>query len=203
MDSLTTTGKDVRMDAKAKCSRPAEPPRSVTRTLPERRLKTSTFLGMLLFLQRNNRLSEDQERFVLKLQGKVKFEELQSAIELLRRLTESPRAAARASQDLEACLRKCGRLPAKSRPAENRRIGVGYRDKGSLRPKHKPHAEAGLQWWSEDLQPALLHPPEEPRWITAEELFGKDHYDPIQELALRAVFGQNLSQMLPRGEFQE
>jgi hypothetical protein len=50
-------------------------------------------------------------------------------------------------------------------------------------------------WWSEDLQIALLEEniPDEPRWITAEELFGTEGYEPIQELALRAVLTQTLS----------
>lgn len=200
MSTLTST-QQVQLDGSGQTHRSAEPPHSATRPLHKvKRLKTSSFLGYLLFLQRNKQLSEDQERFLLKLQGKVKFEELEAAILLLKKLLGSPRSAARSKEDLELALRKCGRLPAKSRTPEVRRIGVGYRDKGSLRPKHRPPAVPGLCWWSEDLDPALLQKPEEPRWITAEELFGRERYDPIQELALRAVFGQNLNRLLPTFE---
>lgn len=174
-----------------KRKRPAEPPRSASRPPKRKRLKTSTFLGYLLFLQRNKQLSDTQERFVLRLQAKVKLEELTSAIKLLVGLTESPRAAARAKSDLELAKERCGRIEAKSIRQEQRRIGVGYRDKGSLRPTHRAKEVPGLQWWSDDLHPALLHPPEEPTWITAEELFGRERYDPIQELALISVFGQS------------
>lgn len=199
--SILNTNQNVQLDGSGQTHRSAEPPHSVTRSDSKiKRLKTSTFLGYLLFLQRNKSLSEDQERFLLKLQAKVKFEELQSAILLLQKLLASPRAAARSKEDLELALRKCGRLPAKSSRPEVRRIGVGYRDKGSLRPKHKPPAVPGLMWWSEDIDPALLHKPEEPCWITAEELFGPERYDHIQELALRAVFGQNLNTLLPTFE---
>jgi hypothetical protein len=41
-----------------------------------------------------------------------------------------------------------------------------------------------LIWWSEDIAPALLEVPEDPRFITAEELYGSEQYNQIQELAL-------------------
>lgn len=174
--------------------RPAEPPRTVTRTSNEKRLKRSTFLGYLLYLQKNNRLVEDQQRYLLKLQSTVNEEELVASIELLRGLMQSPRSAARAEKDLQAVIQRCPRIPAKSPLPEQRRIGVGYRDKGSLRPLTRPSEEPGLMWWSDDLLPTLLERniPEEPRWITAEELFGMKGYDPIQELAMLAVLSQNL-----------
>lgn len=179
--------------------RPAEPPRAVSRPSNERRLKKSTFLGYLLYLQKQGRLCEDQERYLLRLQSTVQELELLSAIELLRALGASPRSAARAEQDLQAVLKRCPRLQAKSVLPERRRIGVGYRDKGSLRPSHRPTGIPGRMWWSDDLRPALLNVPEEPRWITAEELFGKEGYDPIQELSLRAVLSQTLTYLNPLG----
>lgn len=181
-------------------TRPAEPPRAVSRPSNERRLKKSTFLGYLLYLQKIQRLSEDQERYLLRLQSTVQEQELLSAIELLRALVASPRSAARAEQDLRAVQSRCPRLQAKSVLPERRRIGVGYRDKGSLRPSHRPSEIPGRMWWSDDLRPALLVIPEEPRWITAEELFGSEGYDPIQELALRQVWGQNSPRLLPRSQ---
>lgn len=181
--------------------RPAEPPRAVSRPQQDSgkpksgRLKKSTFLGMLLYLQKSGQLSEDQERYLLRLQGTVQEQELLAAIELLRHLVASPRSAARAKQDLEAARQRCPRLQAKSVLPERRRIGVGYRDKGSLRPSARPSEVPGRMWWSDDLHPALLPKfiPEEPRWITAEELFGTEGYEILQELALRAVLTQTLN----------
>jgi hypothetical protein len=180
--------------------RPAETPHSITRTSKEKRLNRHTFLGLLLFQMRNNLLSEEQERFVIRLQSKANLQELAAAIELLTKLSKSPRSKARSQGDLALALKKCGRIPAKSKTAEARRIGVGYRDKGALRPRHKVKDLGSRSWWSEDLAPALLVQPEEPRWISAEELFGKDQYSPIQELALRATFGQSTIHLLP-GEY--
>jgi hypothetical protein len=176
--------------------RPAVTPRAISRPQKEKRLKTSTFLGLLLFLQRNNQLTEDQQRFVLKLQANSKLEELESAFILLRKLEVSSRTLARSASDLELARKKCGRIEAKSHSPEARRIGVGYRDKGALRPAHKARTVGSISFWSDDLAPALLVPPEEPRWISSEELFGSKGYDPIQELALRAVFGQNSTSLL-------
>jgi hypothetical protein len=187
----------VRKDCEAQDNekRPAEPPRAVSRTSKEKRLKKSTFLGYLLYLQKVRRLGEGQERYLLRLQSTVQEEELLAAIQLMRGLVLSQRSAARAEQDLRAVLQRCPILPAKSVLPEQRRIGVGYRDKGSLRPTHRPAPQPDRMWWSEDLQPALLEEniPEEPRWITAEELFGAEGYDPIQELALLAVLSQTFA----------
>lgn len=170
--------------------RPAEPPRAVSRPSNERRLKKSTFLGYLFFLQKSGRLSEDQERYLLRLQSTVQEQELLAGIELLRALVASPRSAARAEQDLKNVQQRCPRIQAKSVLPERRRIGVGYRDKGSLRPTHRPSETPGRMWWSEDLRPALLEKfiPEEPRWLTAEELFGSEGYDTLQELSLRQLY---------------
>lgn len=161
--------------------RPAEAPHSVSRPLTERRLNRSTFLGYLLFHQRNRRLTEEQERFVIRLQSKVKLQELTAAIELLKKLSLSPRSAARAQSDLELALRKCGRISAKSITPEARRIGVGYRDKGALRPSHRPREESPDDLlWSQDLSPDLSIQPEEPTWISSEELFGTEQYAQIK-----------------------
>lgn len=177
--------------------RSAETPRLITRPPKEKRLNRSTFLGYLLFLQRKHRLSEEQERFVIRLQSKASLQELAAAIELLTKLSKSERSAARAQSDLELAFERCGRIPAKSKSPEERRIGVGYKDKGALRPTHKPREIAEDGWWSEDLAPALLVQPEEPRWISSEELFGMAQYSEIQELALRAVFAQKTQRYLP------
>lgn len=157
---------------------PAEPPRSISRaSIKERRLRPSRFLGYLLFLQREGRLSEDQERYLLKLQANSKFSTLEAAIQLLGKLIQSPRSISRSERDLQEVLRRCPRIAAKSIVKEKRRIGVGYRDKGSLRPSHRPVSEPPRMWWSEDLAPAFDPELEEPRWITAEELYGHERLE--------------------------
>lgn len=155
--------------------------------LKRERLKKSTYLAYLWFLQRSKLLTEGQGRYLLQLQSKIKLSELESAVEKLRRISESPRSAARSRGDLEYVKRVCPDLPAKLILREPRRIGIGYRDKGTLRPLHKPVPVPGFQWWSEDLAPFLFNPPEEPQWISSGELFGKEGYDHVQLLALMQV----------------
>jgi len=157
--------------------------------LKESRPRRSTYLGMLFFLQTQDRLSPGNLRFVRGLQSKVKFEELYRAVNLCSSLQISRKSAARAEQELSRIQRNCPILPAKSKRREQRRIGVGYRDKGSLRAKHEDHWSPPRMWWSGDLFNALLQPPKEPRWISAEEIFGPKQYSHIQDLSLRQLAG--------------
>lgn len=200
MEAQTSPVQSGKIPEQVTVKRPAEPPRPISRPSKEKRLKKSTFLGYLLYLQKVSRLSEDQERYLLRFQSTVQEQELLAAIELLRALVASPRSAARAEQDLQAVQQRCPRLHAKLITPEKRRIGVGYKDKGSLRPTHRPSEIPGRMWWSEDLRPALLEEniPEEPRWITAEELFGLKGYTEIQELSLRCLLQTPQAYLLPR-----
>jgi len=160
--------------------------------------RRSTRLGYLLFLQSKGRLSPGQQAFLMELQKRVKLEELERAAELLRRLLVSQRSAARAEKELQETLAWCPVLDSKSIRREQRRIGVGYRDKGSLRQPHEDHTAEPRSWWSEDIAPALLSPPEEPRWITAEEVVGRSGYNILQELALKQlVVNSPVYQSLP------
>lgn len=158
----------------------------------EERLKPSTYLGMLLFLSEQKQLVEDQLRFVRKLQGKLRFSELEKAIELCKKLKESPRSAARARVELERLTRECPRISSKSIIPEQRRIGVGYKDKGALRLSHEDHDAPSRSWWSEDIEFLLLDKPEEPTWITSEQLFGMDQKNDMQRLIM-LQFIQNCS----------
>lgn len=150
-------------------------------------LRRSTRLGFLFYLQHLQELSEGQLRFLRKEQGTLKLSELQRAIHLYEALSASRRAQARAKKALEKLKQDCPSLQSKSIRREQRRIGVGYRDKGSLRQPHEDHTVSPRMWWSEDIAPALIQPPGEPRWITAEEVFGPERYEYLQELALRQI----------------
>lgn len=189
-------------------TRMAETPRPVSRSSKDERKRRSVELGFLLVLQTENLISEGQMRYLINLQRKMNLLEIQKSQRLLEKILSSPRSRARSQRNLMETLESTPSLDSKSVLPERRRIGVGYRDKGALRPSHRPRAEFPLQWWSQDLEPALLHVPEEPRWISAEELFGPKQYDHIQEMALIAyarMLNPNLwsEAFLPKGSYPE
>lgn len=159
----------------------ADTPVAVPRSRKRKAPRKSVQLGFLLILSEEGELSEGQIRFVIKLQGKMKLEELLSAQELYLRLRRSPRSKARSRKEQEEILRRTPSLEAKSILREKRRIGVGYRDKGALRPPHRPRFE-GRIFWSEDIPgfslPEKNGEQENPRWISAEELFEAKRYGP-------------------------
>lgn len=166
------------------------------------RHRRSTRLGMLLYLKAQGRLHPSNIEFLVKLQGKVRIQELERAVEVYRSLSVSKRAAARAERELQHVIMTCTLTDAKSKLLEQRRIGVGYRDKGSLRPSHEDHKAPVRAFWSEDIAQALLSSPDEAQWIAADEFYGPERYEVCQELALFAFIQncssyQNLSSKLP------
>lgn len=175
--------------AQLRSRRMAEDPRHVPRNSKgERpRIRRSTRLAYLFLLEEEGYLSPGQIRFLVQLQASVNWSELERAQRLYLELKSSPRSRARSLGERVQVFRTTPALEAKSAGGEIRRIGVGYRDKGSLRPLHERGRNEGVAvlGWSEDLAPFLLFKVEEPRWITTEEVFGPEHYSPIQELALR------------------
>jgi len=105
----------------------------------------------------------------------------------------SRRSAARAETELEYVRSRCPTLASKSVQREQRRIGVGYRDKGSLSPEHGQRLQPRA-WWSEDIAPALWTPPETPTWLTTGEVFaGPSDLRHIQELALLQILNNSPS----------
>lgn len=165
----------------------ADTPRSVSRSRKRKGARKSVQLGMLLILQEEGHLSQGQIRFLVKLQGRMKFEELLRAQELYLRIRRSPRAFARSVKERQEILRSTPSLSSKSFRFERRRIGVGYRDKGALRPPHRNWVVEERSWWSEDV-PGLSSQSfngGEPRWISAEELFGSWRYGPEFEVTGR------------------
>lgn len=159
----------------------ADTPVAVPRSRKRKAPRKSVQLGYLLILLEDGELSEGQIRFVVKLQGKMKLEELLSAQELYLKLRKSSRSNARSRKEREEVQRRTPSLDAKSTLAEKRRIGVGYRDKGALRPSHRPR-EVVRVFWSEDIPGySSLNKDgeqEDPRWISAEELFEAKRYGP-------------------------
>jgi hypothetical protein len=118
-------------------------------------MRRRTELGFLLFLQYQAKLSPGQWAYLLGLQRKSTSEEIDSAIGLFRALLASQRSQARARKDLEKVLSSTPSLSPKSVRREQRRIGVGYRDKGTLRLPHQDHQVQPRSWWWEDIAPIL------------------------------------------------
>lgn len=93
-------------------------------------MKRSTRLGVLYFLARTTNISEEQRAFLAHLQGKADLQEINRAWQVYSRLNASKRVQARMGVQTH----RFPALPLKAKHLkEERRIGVGYRDKGSLR----------------------------------------------------------------------
>jgi len=114
-------------------------------------IRRSVELGYLLFLQYQAKLSPGQWAYLLGLQRRVQLQELNSAISLFNRLLASERSSARAQKDLQILLARTPHLSPKLIRREQRRIGVGYRDKGTLRQPHEDHKVPPRIWWWEDI----------------------------------------------------
>lgn len=115
------------------------------------RMSRSIRLAVYLYKIAFSKVSSQQREYVANLQAKMNLAEIQKAYGFLHTLSTDPRTRARIQVNrLE--------VPA-SRPRptkrEQRRIGVGYRDKGSLRSSHRPvlpaevtlgHEAVALTW---------------------------------------------------------
>jgi hypothetical protein len=174
--------------------RMAETPVSVTPSRlvikPGDRLKKTKYLGFLLFRAMESELTVEQLSFIAHFQAKLDLEQVQRALEFARKLERSPRLRARISADRR-------RIPTLKtvRPPEKRRIGVGYRDKGTLRPLHKRGRALGSRsFWPGDF---LVHLVPDPSELPAElvthwelvKLIAKENQcnTHLAELALRTV----------------
>lgn len=107
------------------------------RLLPKRQyqrlvssLRLSQKVGLLLWLNREGLLSIGGKERLLYLQERASFEALSAGLEFARRLTEEPKL----QSDFMHQMRELNRRPQSKhfRQSEGRRIGVGYRDKGTL-----------------------------------------------------------------------
>lgn len=94
------------------------------------KLKLSQKIGILIWLNRNNLLSLGGRERLLYLQSKASFEALESGLKFAQRLTKDGKLVS----DFKHQMRELNRRPQSKRFRRNqvRRIGVGYRDKGTL-----------------------------------------------------------------------
>jgi len=102
--------------------------------------KPSIQLGAILYLRDRGDLNLNGERRLHKLLKNISSEEISAAFRHKEKISKFPEA-------FGPLLRWCTR-PLHFRPyhkKEKRRIGVGYRDKGSLPPSHSRHRVFGEQ----------------------------------------------------------
>lgn len=108
-----------------------------------RAMKKATRLGLYLYISAHIKLKDQQIAYIANFQAKLNLEEVQRALQFSHVLTTDPRTRARnglpVHPESEFDKIKLGSLVPflRARPArrDQRRIGVGYRDKGSL-PRH-------------------------------------------------------------------
>lgn len=121
--------------------------------------KPSIQLGALLYLRARGDLNLHGERRLHKLLRNISSQEISAALNHQVKISKNPKS-------FGALLRWSSR-PLSFRPyfhKEKRRIGVGYRDKGSLPPSHSSHrsfGEANLLYLGENQEflPALMSTP--------------------------------------------
>lgn len=94
------------------------------------RLRLSQRIGILVWLNRNNLLSIGGRERLLYLQAKASFEALEASLKFAQRLSREQKLVS----DFKHQIRELNRRPQSKRfrQSEVRRIGVGYRDKGTL-----------------------------------------------------------------------
>jgi len=114
-----------------------------------RTLRRSTRLSVYLFIVSHFRVSDEQREYVANFQAKLNLAEVQSALKFLHTLTTDPRTRAR--MQIPESQEKAERLVPTLRPRpinrDQRRIGVGYRDKGSLPKRARPDWEKDNSLW--------------------------------------------------------
>jgi hypothetical protein len=95
-----------------------------------RRLKLSQSIGLLLFLNREGQLSRGGQDRLIYLQQKASIEAIQAGIRFYQRLLSEPKL----QSDFKHQKKELNRRPQSKRYRryETSRIGVGYRDKGTL-----------------------------------------------------------------------
>jgi hypothetical protein len=136
-------------------------------------LKKSTFYGILLFILTEFReeLTDEQVAGIIYYSRKLSIAELLKAGKFSSQLLHEPVILRRTLPEIERIRRK--QVPFLRTPhiLEPRRIGIGYRDKGALRPRHRPRLVGERTFWDEDISwllPLDFEP--EGKWITADEV---------------------------------
>jgi len=117
--------------------------------LSMRTLRRSTRLSVYLYICAHYKLSDEQREYVAYFQAKLNLSEIQSALKFMHTLTTDRRTRAR--MQIPESQEIAERLVPTMRPRpvnrDQRRIGVGYRDKGSLPKRTRPDWEKDNTLW--------------------------------------------------------
>jgi len=155
--------------------RMADTPRSVGAPMERyskiQGMRESTKYGILLFLlQSGHELSDGQRLWIVYRSRKFSEAELLRSAELSLRLLQDDILRTRMRWEIRKIHHSVPSLNPKNLP-EKRRIGIGYRDKGALRPLHRNRVLGERAFWDEDIQYLLpLTHEVTGRWITADEV---------------------------------
>lgn len=105
-------------------------------------LKLSQKIGLLVWLNREGLLTLGGKERLLYLQAKASFEALEAGLRFAQRLSREKKL----QSDFQHQMRELNRRPQSKRfrQSEQRRIGVGYRDKGTL-PGNSQSARVSAQ----------------------------------------------------------
>lgn len=97
--------------------------------------KKSTLLAIYLYHRVHNKLEDKQNQFIANFQRKMYLSEVLSSLEFLHKIETNPRIRARLRID---SVKVPFYHPRPRKRRDQRRIGVGYRDKGSLPKRARP-----------------------------------------------------------------
>jgi len=159
------------MERMADTPRSIDPPvRSGSRR--KTKLKKSTYYGILLYIMSefSKDLSSEQRAWIVYYSRKLSIAELLKATNFQAKLSSEEKTLERTMHEIKRIRSRIPRLENLSLPEPNR-IGIGYRDKGALRPLTKKREIGEDSFWSDDVKsvfPSLQE--SEGKWITANEV---------------------------------
>lgn len=178
--------------------RMADTPRSVGAPNPGFRqsslgMRKSTVYGVLLFLLQHPdfELSEGQRLWIVYYARKLSEAELLKAGNTSLSLLSNELHRQRMKHEINRLHHSVPSLNPLNLP-EKRRIGIGYRDKGALRPLHRPRPEGERTFWDEDILYLLpLSYEVTGKWLTADEVSSLIGVD-LLNLVLQQIQKQTL-----------
>jgi hypothetical protein len=138
-------------------------------------LRQSRYAGLLLFLlltedpYYKDRVSIQRIQWMQEFLTKLSIESLQQSYSFALRILHNPRIRNSLKKEIERELHSY-RVRSRSESPEPRRIGVGYRDKGTLRPLHHKREIGKDSFWQEDLILWNYLPPNDREFVTTEEV---------------------------------
>jgi len=172
---------------------PGNPPKDGFTEL--RGMRDSTRYGILLYFMRNSDewpLSDGQILWIVYRARKLSLAELLRAGQFSGELIKDKQVFKRVFKQIKETYFRVPSLDPKRIP-EKRTIGIGYRDKGSLRPLHQQRRIGEEVFWDEDIAYLLpLNHKIEGRWITAEEV---ESLVGVDLLILAVMQSKNMTQI--------